>query len=111
MGYAMDTKSRRFIALAELLLVEINAANELPATVENVAELLERMIRTIDAYRATGGDVADLLRKTVQVMDAYRATGGDVAALLAASNAGTKLSDLGQFLSPTNIWTTTLDAG
>ena len=105
----MDTKSRRFMALAELLLDEINAANELPATVDNVAELLERMIRTIDAYRAAGGDVADLLGKTVKAMDAYRASGGNLEDLLAASRAGSKLDDVHQFLNPTEDWVELLD--
>ncbi len=100
----MDTKHSRFLALAELLLDEINAANEVPATVENVAELLEKMIRTIDAYRATGGDVEDLLKKTVRTMDAYQKAGGDVAHLIAASGAGSKLDDVHQFLNPTEDW-------
>ncbi|MBW4530934.1 MAG: hypothetical protein KME02_09640 [Aphanothece saxicola GSE-SYN-MK-01-06B] len=99
----MDSNNRRFLALAELLLDEIHAANELPATVENVAELLDKMIRTIDAYRATGGDVADLLEKTVRTMEAYRVAGGDVSGLLAASGAGSKLNDLDQFLNPTDV--------
>ncbi len=107
----MDTINSRFMALAELLLVEINAANELPATVENVAELLHKMIRTIDAYRATGGDVADLLEKTVRTMDAYRVAGGDVSGLLAASGAGSKLKELDQFLNPTDVWSDALSAG
>lgn len=86
----MDTKHSRFLALAELLLDEINAANELPATVENVAELLDRMIRTIDAYRATGGDVADLI---------------------ASSGAGSKLDDVRQFLNPADDLGDVLNAG
>lgn len=77
---AMDTKNGRFLALAELLLDEINASNELPATAEDVAELLGRMILTIDSYRVAGGDVASFLEKTVRVMDAYRESGQAVLA-------------------------------
>ncbi|MCP9930593.1 hypothetical protein KBY82_07345 [Cyanobium sp. AMD-g] len=76
----MDTKHSRFLALAELLLDEIHATTEVPATAEDVAELLSRMILTIDAFRVAGGDVPSFLEKTVRFMDAYQEVGQAVLA-------------------------------